>query len=416
MNKLIYFKLELKRNFKLIPQILFGTIALTIVVGAIVFCAGKLLYSTTSIADKKDIVFSSEDNSEMTGLIINTLRQSKSINSVCNIKEAPVDTAISMSKNDETVASIIIPSGFMSSLINGENLPIKIYFSSTKSIFSMVISELSLAAQTTLQCAQSGVYVLHDFYKENNALKYESAANEKLNLIYLGQAFSRKNTFNNHTISSTGSLSLTNYYISSGIMLILLLLGCVFILKLENTNAIISLKLKQRGIGFSLQMLSHVFTTFIIMCILFTIAITSLFAADLHKDIGISINFKNVLINGSAVLLCCSAIICCISNIISNRYSAILLHFILIMTGAFISGAFIPSILLPEALNDVSKFLPTTFIQNTLGNILTNKFSIHNFSYLIIFSIIFFICGIIFANLRLLTSPRIVRKGGFAHE
>lgn len=55
MNKLIYLKLELKRKFKLIPQILIGTIALSLVVGAIVFCASKLLYSDVSIKEKEPL-------------------------------------------------------------------------------------------------------------------------------------------------------------------------------------------------------------------------------------------------------------------------------------------------------------------------------------------------------------------------
>ena len=123
MNKLIYLKLELKRKFKLIPQILIGTIALSLVVGAIVFCASKLLYSDVSIKEKRTIVFTSQDDSEMTGLIVSTLRNSTSNNSVCNIIESDYDTAIKMVQNEEAIAAVIIPKDFMNSLMDGENYP-----------------------------------------------------------------------------------------------------------------------------------------------------------------------------------------------------------------------------------------------------------------------------------------------------
>ena len=157
-------------------------------VGAIVFCASKLLYSDVSIKEKRTIVFTSQDDSEMTGLIVSALRSSKSINSVCNIIESDYDTAIKMVQNEDAIAAVIIPKDFMNSLMNGENYPISIRYSSTKSIYTMIITELTKAAQYTLQTAQAGVYTLHDYYKANDVLEYENKANKSLNMIYLGKA------------------------------------------------------------------------------------------------------------------------------------------------------------------------------------------------------------------------------------
>lgn len=395
MNKLIYIKLELKRKFKLIPQILLGTIALSLVVGAIVFCAGKLLYSGISINEKKTIVFTSEDDSEMTKLIVSTLRQSKSINSVCNIVDSDYDNALEMVKNDDAVCCIIIPKGFMDSLMDGENYPISIHFSSAKSIYSMIISELTRAAQTSLQSAQSGIYVLHDYYKENNALKYEDKANKELNLTYLGKAFAREKFFERHKVYATGSLSTADYYIASGVMLILLLLGCVFILKTKDTDNLISLKLQRNGIGAISQTITHFISTFAILYILFAIGMFLLYAVNSYKSIGLSLSLTNILLNGIFICMCCASVTCCISSILFNKYSSILLHFVLVIVSSFISGAFIPSIILPDIFSTIAEYLPTTYILNIIGTIFTGGLFTGNIIKLLLYTSGFIILGVL---------------------
>ena len=411
MNKLIYLKLELKRKFKLIPQILIGTIALSLVVGAIVFCASKLLYSDVSIKEKRTIVFTSQDDSEMTGLIVSALRSSKSITSVCNIIESDYDTAIKMVQNEDAIAAVIIPKDFMNSLMNGENYPISIRYSSTKSIYTMVITELTKAAQYTLQTAQAGVYTLHDYYKANDVLEYENKANKSLNMIYLGKAFNRGKFFDRHIITATGNLSTTNYYFASGIMLILLLLGCVFILKSKDTDEVISLKLHQNGIGAFSQTLAHLISNFTVLYVLASTFMIILYALNSKIDIGFQLSLKNILINNLFICLCCSAFMCFTGNLMSGKYSAILLHFIFVIICSFISGAFIPDILLPEPISKIADYMPTTYILNIIGTMFTGEVFTEHIIKLLIFTGIFTLLTTIFIKIHLLEIKHFGKRG-----
>lgn len=401
MNKLIYLKLELKRTLKLIPYLFAGAIALSVVIGAVAFCAGKILASSNKLNDKKTITFSSEDDSEITGMIVSSLSQSKSLTTLFNIIEADYEDVESMVENDEAVVSVVIPKHFMYSLMKGTNYPIKLYFSKTTSIYSLVITELSRAAQSTLKAAQSGVYTLYDYYDEQNVLRYAPAANTELNIIYLKKALLRGGMFKPVTLNATGSLDIKTYYMASGITVIILLLGCVFILRMKNTTEFISVKLRQRGIGVISQSLVHIFCIFASLYTMFTGILILAFCANLAADLGLTFNLPYMLINGLFVCLCSAGIITFINSAAHSRFSAILLLFISVIVSCFISGAFIPSALLPEALSKTGRYLPTTYLLNTTGMIFKGEIFKKGLLQLLYYFIWFMIFTIFFTYISL---------------
>lgn len=410
MNKLIYLELEIKRKIRLLPHIILGTITLALIVGIISFCAGKMLYSHKTSSDKKLLVFSSQDDSPLTSLVVSVLSKSPSITKICNVIDTDYDNAIELSKDENTISSIIIPKDFMNSLTNGTNYSIDLYFSSVRSIYSLIITELSKAAQTSLQAAQAGIYTLHDYYYINDAKKYEYDANQELNLIYLTKAFSRNNFFDTHKLTATGSLTIKNYYFASAVLLIILLLGCVFILKTKDTNQLIFIKLKQNNIGFFWQMITDTISTFIVLYIIFVSANIGLVTLNRLMETSFSINPVHIFTYGIIVTLCCSSIICFISNIFTNKYNTVLLHFLLVLIMSFISGVFVPSVFLPDILKNLAKYIPTTYIFKSIGNILSGHIVNDNTLYLIYITVFSIISGTLLISLKYMNSVNSCRK------
>lgn len=402
----IYFKLELKRTLKLIPYLLAGAIALSAVIGAVAFCAGKILASSNKLNDKKTIAFSSADNSELIGMVVSSLSKSESITTLFNIIEADYEDVETMAENDEAVVSVVIPKGFMYSLMNGANYPIELYFSKTASIYSLVISELSRAAQTTLKAAQAGVYTLYDYYEEQDALRYASEANTELNIIYLKKALLRGNMFKPTTLNSTGSLDIQTFYMSSGIMVIMLLLGCVFILRMKDTNAIIAVKLRQNGIGAISQSMVHIFCITFSLYVLFTGILLTVYLFNQFMALGLNLNLPYMLLNGLALCFCSACIIAFISSVVRSRFSAILFLFISVIVSGFISGAFLPSAFLPEIVNRIGKYLPTTSLQHTAGMMLKGEIYTKGLSELLCKAAGFMVLTILFTCISLKYSSK----------
>lgn len=411
MSKLIYLKIELKRTLKLIPYLLAGAIALSSVIGAVAFCAGKILASSSRLNDKKTIAFSSEDDSEITGIVVSSLSKSKSITTLFHIIEVNYETAKSMAKNDETVVSIVIPKDFMHSLMNGTNYPIELYFSKITSIYSLVITELSRSSQTTLKAAQAGIYTLYDYYEEQGMSKYASDANTELNIIYLTKALLRDNMFSPTVLNSTGSLGIKTFYISSGIMLIILLLGCVFILRTKDTNALISIKLKQHGIGSVSQSMVHIFCISASLYALFAVILLAAFLISRCMSTGYVFHISSMMVNGLVLCMCSASIIAFVSSLVRSRFSAILLLFIGVITSCFLSGAFIPSAMLPEQFTLMGKYLPTTYLLNATGMMLKGRIYKKGLFRLLCYFAGFMILTILFTYHSLKNSGRKRRAG-----
>lgn len=397
MNKFTYLKLETKRQFKLIPYLLAATIILVLITSFVGFCASKYMNSNR-LNDKKDIYFSSEDDSKLTQLIVNTLSTTKSLTSIFNVYNVETENIEDLALNENSVVSVVVPSGFLNSLMTGDNYPIKLYFSSTTSIYSIIIRELSLAAQTSLKSAQAVVYTLYDYYYENQKYSYAKEANEDLNLILIKKAFSRDKMFKKKHISSTTNLEITGYYIASGLLTIILLLGCIFILKLKSTPDIIILKLKQNKIGYVFQSFVKTFTVFLSLYTILVFGFLIAYITSIFKNYNF--NFYIAMLNGIALCLCSSAIINFISALAKNQMSSILLLFISVISCELISGAFFPSVFLPDKITIMDKYLPTKYMFNLTKSIISCNFSSDNFIIVMGFSIFFFVLTIIFACTR----------------
>lgn len=413
MNKLIYLQLEIKRKLKLIPTLIIGTIALSIVIGAIVFCTGKMVYAKNPEVSKKQIVFTSEDKSPLTKLIVGTLSQSESINLVCDVNEENYETSMNGIDDPARIVTIMIPANFLNSLITGTNLPIKIYFSSTQSLYTLIISELTKAAELSLKSAQSSVFVLCDYYIANNKSEYITEAYNELDMIYITRAFTRDGFYRRVKVTATGNLSMLNYYIASAIMLVILLLGCIFILKSKDTSTIFSLKLRQSGIGSATQVCSNIFSTFLVLYFFLVLIMSGFYVVSIAAMKDLNISPLNVLFNSLFVAFAGACIITFISNVISGKYSAILLYFILIFASGFASGAFIPSLLLPESLKKLSAFLPTTYIQNVIGSMLVGQVYKNDITTLITFGLGTAMVSVIFMDIHYFILKCFGRRGDF---
>lgn len=394
MNKLTYFKLELKRNMKLIPYLITAGIALALIIAAVGFCAGKVM-NADKIKSKKNLVFSSSDKSNITKIVVDSLSKSESITSLFNVIEADYEDIDDIAAAPDTIVSIVIPADFMHSLMNGSNYPIKLYFSSTTSIYSLIITELSYAAQISLQSAESAIYALYDYYIAHGKSKYAETANDELNILYMKKAFLRGNMFVKKQLSQTDEGGITRFYICTGILTILLLIGCIFILRTKDTNPFISLKLNQRGVGMMTQTITHISCIFITMFTLSLGAAIIFLAYTLIHGDKIKGFIPYMILNLAVTCLCAAAFINMISSLMRSKYSAILLLFITVITMEFISGAFLPSVFLPDILSDIALYLPTTYMFDLIGNMLDGRLSVHLIEYAGAFTLGFIIIAMI---------------------
>ncbi len=371
----LFYKLECKRIIKLIPHILIGAIALSFVISAIAFCAGKMIYHNKSDAHV-NIAYSLEDDSRVTKMIIDTFTNAESISSTCKFIKTTKEDSMELLKNNQVIAAITIPNKFMNSLVNGKNYAITINLPEKISQYSIILVEISKAIETTLNAAQAGVYTLYDFYEEQDMLQYEDDANLALNGTYLKKVFGRTSAFQSHTVSASGGLSLIEYYICAGIVILLLMLGTTFIDSIKSNSYILNQKLRQSGIGNQHIALSKIIAITSTLFILIYSAVLILSLLNITGVLSLSLKLHTAFLNSVLISFCAACIIVFFVSLSKGRTNGMLLLFIAVTVMCFISGCFIPTLFLPDILKSVSAYLPSTHIMSLMEDMVTNKISV----------------------------------------
>jgi len=374
---------QIKAAFKSLPKLICATLIFAILVVLIGFCGTKLL-SNNKTSDKMDIaVVLPPDGDSYTSLAFSFLSEIETVKNICTFKQMSKDSAYEGLRNGSIYAIILVPDNFINHIIDGTNTPANIIFPkdgiSTKSI---LFRTLVNSGVTDIGAAQAGIYAVDDvcnYYKiKDGVVKSEAFLNE----AYFSYALDRSIYFKTDTISATANLTIIQFYICSGIVLLLLLSGisCSDLLKRENNALSISLKRRRIPIFllfiFKIIGVTLVFFTMLIFSYLMTTLAQIRF--PVIRNAFFQLHFTS-LISLFILIFCVFSMVLFIFQIANSQSLGVLLLFILSTLMLFISGGFIPSPLLPEIVQKIGVFLPTTYFIKLCGEIITNTTTIGTF-------------------------------------
>jgi len=374
---------QIKAAFKSLPKLICATLIFAILVVLIGYCGTKLLSNSKS-SEKMDIaVVLPQDGDSYTSLAFSFLSEIETVKNVCTFKEMSKDLAYEGLRNGSIYAVILVPDNFINHIIDGTNTPANIVFPrSGISTKSMLFRTLVNSGVTDIGAAQAGIYAVDDvsnYYKiKDGIVKSE----EFLNEAYFSYALDRSIYFKIDTISATANLTIVEFYICSGVVLLLLLSGisCSDLLKPENSALSISLK-RRRVPVFLLFIFKIVGVTLVFFTmLLFAYMMTALaqIRFPVIRNFFVYLHFASYI---SLFLLIFGvfSLVLFIFQIANNQSLGVLLLFTLSTLMLFISGGFIPSSLLPEIVQKIGVFLPTTYFIKLCGEIITNTITLGTF-------------------------------------
>lgn len=390
MQKRFFFcflKLQLKKAFYYFPKIILGELILLFVVAAVIFSASKLLYQEDR-KEKLTIALSMPEDSKSEKWMMSIVEQMGSVKENCNFVEVKEKEALKMVKEGQAYAAIVLPENFLDGIISGKNIPAEIYLSSSP-LEKQLIQLFTQSGAASLAAAQSGIYALSDFVHEQNQPQLISKIEEDLNRLYIQFALNREDYFKYIQLNATGELSVIQYYIGSGIVLFLLfsLLAFGSILKSENKS--FYFKLKIAGITPFQFVAAKVMTVFIplffISCI--TFAVCSILGY--FSDFSLFIPFVLAFIIVIFTISCYGVFLFLIAK---TPFSAGLCIFLSTIVMLFLSGGFIPSVLLPQSFSLIAKFIPTTAMIYSVNTLFLKQY--HAIGICFLWGILFFIISI----------------------
>lgn len=356
-NYTSFFFLQLKSAVLLLPRLSLILVFCLLFVSGILAAGRELMKQPADLKLPTALVL--PENDTYAELAFSFLEGMDSIRSTCSFERTNKEQAYSLLKSGEVYAVILIPDSFIEHILDGTNSSATLLLPKQGSLESILFVTLADAGASTLSTAQAGIYAIEDVLISCEKWDEIAKVEKELNKRYLSYALNRSRMFETETVSATDNLSLADYYICSGITLFLLL-SCMAGYSYFHAESVgLRLLLDRQGISpvsvFLLKLLaiSIVYTIF-----LFTLAVPSgllTFSALGH--------FFLLVLSTQAMLMLLSMLCPHAGNyyIIATSLSTVCL---------FLSGAFIPSVFLPDAVRDFGNLLPTAFLLKLCRGIL----------------------------------------------
>ncbi len=394
---ILLLQLQIKAAFKSLPKLIAATILFATLVGLVGFCGTKLLDNNHKNKRMDIALVLPPDADSYTTLAFSFLSDIDTVKNMCAFETIDREDAFEGLRNRSISAVILIPDNFVNHIMDGTNTPANIILPrSGVTSESMLFRTFVNAGVADLAAAQAGIYAVDDVCRYYTIEDGISQSEDFLNPEYLSYALNRTECFKTETITSTGSLTTIEFYICSGIVLFLLLSGisCSDLLKRENRT--LSLALKRRRIPvfllFAFKILSVALVFFSIF--LFTYFMTSL-AQIRFPAISKVLPHLNLisLLSLFFLMIGIFAMVHCIFQFAQTQSLGVLLLFTISTLMLFISGGFVPLSLLPEALQTISVFLPTTYFIRLCGEIVTNGTTLLTFLINAGFAVFFIGCS-----------------------
>ena len=397
-------QLNIKRTFRALPQLIFGATALIFLVSAVAFCGNKFLYGALSemtTGEKFPVGVIMEDDSKIATTVKDALLGMKEVSNNLDIHFTTKEDAISMLENGSIIAAIHIPKDTAHNIINGTNTPMNIIFPEDSGFEAIIIKELADSATTMLSSAQAGIYSIYDFYEDMDADDHIDDALLRMNLRYITIAATSNHVFEKTVVTATGSVPLMTYYICGALVLFIMLFGINCYSSQLTLSSYSSKKLSLSGTPVILQGLSSFIATslgqLIAICIVATPAvfIIKMFGLKLKRPaiVGLILTIPVfILISASFVYL--------ISALTEHVTGQIMITFFVTLAMCFISGCFIPTIMLPDIIQSISKLLPTHYMIDFSSSFLSGSFHIQSLLMCLGYTILLFTLGLVTTTLK----------------
>ena len=352
--------LEIKKSVKLLPKLTPGAVLMLLTVFVIALGAKGLLNEKKEISEESRIKIGvvCYDDSRMMELAKKVLTSTKSITESINLIFMGEEEAEEMLGKNQLMAVMVIPEDAIRNIISGENTPIEVRFPKNAGYEAAAFKEIGDAAAGMLASAQAGIYSVYDFYKENNRRLYIDDALDRLNERYIKTVLLRENFFDNTSVVATGDLTVMEYYCVSGLVLFLFLFGINGITFMEGYKKETTAALMHSGIGIYKQLAARLIGIVSIYGIFSVIIIAGAAAAE-----AISIDMAFRLIPALLpVIMSAAALILLVRVCIANKFAAVIAVFFGTVFQGFVTGSFIPEIMLPEAVNSIGRYTPAYYM------------------------------------------------------
>lgn len=367
-----YVKMELKRAFKRLPFLLFGTAALVILLGGGALLGKNILYGNkVSGRIKVAVVLPKED--PMAYRAMKMLRSMQSVKSLCDFSDMSRAEAEKKLKRGSVYAALLIPEHFVEDIMNGTNTPVTVVLKDQSQVESRIFEELTQAGAKTLGAAQAGIYAGDEYLWQNQKEEAIPKLEDELNRLYLEVSIPRTDYFKKTEISGTGNISTACFYGISASVLILLFSVLSLAGYLIPWSRGMRESLDRANMGPGIRTAGRILG---LSVLLFVITFLGILGAVMTEWIPVDLlSFEFVKILVLMVLTDLSAAAFCngLFRLSGSFPGGVLLLFLVITVNHLAAGGFLPKVFLPKGIQVFSPWMPSGVWMEAFKGIVTEN-------------------------------------------
>ena len=360
-----YFLTQLKRVIKTLPGICLLTVVLTVSLLVLL----KAMFFIEETKEEKQVVqigIVGDLSDSYLGMGISVIKNMDGVKSMVDIDTMTQDEAFEKFATGEISAILLVPDGFVDSIISGENKQI-IYITSkeTKGLGGILVNELVNEISQMVTMTQSSVYAMQMYLIEHDKREVLSEATTGINETFIAAVLNRMGIYEIQLLGVSNKISTTGHLFTGILLLLLLLWGihCVGLMVREEYSLLRILHVK--GLKAKDQILAEV-TAYSLLQVMSLFCVFG--CVIVLKDLlGFSIQEWDIL-DGSEKLgfvLSLIPVVWMISTmqaflyeLVTNVVNGVLLQFVVAVSMAYISGCIYPLSFFPQMVQRVAAYSP----------------------------------------------------------
>ncbi len=382
---IVWLQMEFKRAAAMLPLILRRAMILTavclIAAGMIAFCV-KTMCAKHSEEPKLRIGYTAEENM-VTNLAVSYVQNMESIQSICSLEAVTEQEGKQLLENGVLSALIVLPPDVMNEILSGSNTPATLYLpqknagglsdGGLRGVGELLFEELATAGMGMLGTAQAEIYAAEAIFQELSPEALQSLYDD-INQFNLKTVADREKLFQTKTLSLTENDTYVVYYGSAFLTVYGLFAGLFFGAFCKRSSLQQTMAAKRIGVGYAAQFTVRCQAGFLLMflTLLLPFGLLIVILPRLDKFLTIHLTFSGIIALLFMILFLTEYFMM-IYQLVEKQESALVVIGVSAVLQAYLSGCFIPSVLLPQAVASIGKLFPAAMLKKGFTIVLTGE-------------------------------------------
>ena len=366
-----YIKIETKRLLHTLPGFLSSLLSTVLLALLILFLAGDFLPEVLEVKPFR-IGLCVEGSDTMSDYVKNYVQQMESTEDLVEFQEMERGE-IEKALQEELTACILIPERTAQSIMDGTNIPIRVFMGAGVDNAERYLQKRLLTLLT--ECGA----VMIDVPQAETLLLYEMQVEDPqelgmtLDLFHFGLVTDRENWFEKEMLNAFGSAGLKEYYLAAGLSLVLLFwgLGCGSFFR-EQGNLPLLLERRRIPLFFQQGVKQALFIGLYLAPVLLLAAAANVGGGRIPALLSTADMGKMMFL-----LLLCSAMLALqcsfFFQLAPTAAGGIVCNGIWALAGFFGAGGVLPSVFLPKTVTGICGSLPAGICMELLLQMVTGK-------------------------------------------